>query len=359
MLPIGLLLFLALISMFNAKDRLFSLFEWLELFKMALVSWIVADAIVVFKDWRWILFVLVVCLGLESLIALAQTATGSSLGLEMLGARTQAGVANLGSGNMSRVGGTIGGPNALALYLDFLLPIPLALALSKPIKRYWLWVIFMLGSVALFVTLSRAGWLGMVIGGGIILWDRIRRFSTVTRFYMIAIASLFLVLLIGILFVFDNPIKSRFTANDDGSAYIRIPLMKVAVNMIKSNPWSGIGLNNYTEVDQFYDTTPERVTTVFPWPVHCTYLQLAAELGVFALFVFFWIIGLVFRKGFYLLKKCQDDQRDWVLGILAGMTGFLIHGLVENATLASNLMPFWFFCGILAGLSKMHEKAVA
>jgi O-antigen ligase len=181
--------------------------------------------------------------------------------------------------------------------------------------------------------------------------------SPIKRFQVSFIVCLVIGAAILLFAVLPNPVRTRFTQDDEGAAYVRIPLMKVAARMIIQNPWMGVGLNTYTEEDQAYDTTDERITMVFPQPVHNVYLQLGAEIGIPGLLCFLWFIGVVFYKGFDVLKRTEGLTFALILGMMGGQTAFLVHALVSNGSIASyHFLPFWFFSGIILG---MHRKRIS
>ena len=61
-----------------------------------------------------------------------------------------------------------------------------------------------------------------------------------------------------ILGVFSAPIAARLSQDDQGSALSRVPLMKLAFNMIQEHPFIGIGANNFSIVLPKYLTSELR-----------------------------------------------------------------------------------------------------
>lgn len=85
-------------------------------------------------------------------------------------------------------------------------------------------------------------------------------------------------------------IYERLTADDDGSAAIRLPLLKVAKEIIEDNPLVGTGLNNYRATMTRYDKTGISVSQIFPNPVHNVFAHVAAEVGIPGAILFYLLI---------------------------------------------------------------------
>jgi len=164
---------------------------------------------------------------------------------------------------------------------------------------------------------------------------------------MILIALIGLVLILGI----ANPVRDRFLAEDGGSAYVRIPLMHVAVNIIQHNPIFGIGLNNYTLVHHEYDFTEGKVSTYFPYPVHNIFFQLAAEIGILGLILFLLFLGIMLYQAIQLTRQEDPFISALGVGLMASIVGGMIQAQVENATIgAAQLLPLWILAGLISGL---------
>ena len=132
--------------------------------------------------------------------------------------------------------------------------------------------------------------------------------------------------------------------------------MDVAFEMIKSNPIIGVGLNNYTEVHHNYDIGVDKITQYYPVPVHNIYLQLAAEIGILGLLFFLGFIGHIFIRGILFIKRDKGLSETVLIGILGGITGFLINGLVENSSLGNYyLLTLWSFSGIAVGIIEQKK----
>ncbi len=176
------------------------------------------------------------------------------------------------------VGGMFGNPNDLATALVVLLPFAVFLMLSsKGVARLFYMGCSAIMTVAVLVTFSRGGFLGLIALGGVLLWKlgRGRRFRTL-------LAS---ALICGILFVvmpggYGSRISTIFNIEEDetGSAQERRELMELAASMAIRRPIVGIGMGNF-HIYSFHEKQ-----------AHNSYLEIAAELGVMGLIAYLIVI---------------------------------------------------------------------
>ena len=350
--PLLGILLMSVLSLFNAPDRPLGWYEILEFFKMFCIFLYISNYVREKKNFHWVLLFLLAGLFLESLIALMQSLSGSTLNLKILGSAESAYMHKMEGERVFRAGGTLGGPNSLAWYLDFLLPLALAFLFYKlrSMSRMIVTAAFVMGLAALILTLSRGGWLGFLTGAFLVGLYQLKRLSVKVRMFIVVLMILIAGIGMGLLFGTDNPVKTRLTADDRGSAYVRLPLMRVAYRMIRANPLIGNGVNNYTLVHHRYDDTPEQVSIQFPYPVHNFYLQLAAEIGLPGLLFLLIFLGTVFLRLIRLIPGAKALDKPLFIGILAGLCAACIQGLVENCTIGSyHLLPLWFLAGLAAG----------
>lgn len=359
-LPVMGVLFMAVLSMSNAADRLFSVYEWIEIFKMFLVFLYIANYVAETHNIRFVLFFLLLGLCIENGIVLLEVAMGNALNLTFLGTRATKDPLMLAMSSYYRVGGTLGGAAGLAWYITAVILIPFSLLFLKMKKIYktLIFLLFAFGLFSLFLTYSRGGWIGFLLGALIVLYINLKKMNIVKRAYLIIVYLLIIGTAATLIFNTSNPIRNRLTEDDRGSAASRIPLMEVAMDMIKANPFIGVGLNNYTEVHQEYDYGVDKITQYYPVPVHNVFLQLAAEIGIPGLIFFLWFVTAIFIQGLRYIRKEEGLSSIVIIGIMGGMIGIMIEGLVANTSLGSyNMFPLWVFTGIAAGLFEYKKNA--
>ena len=185
--------------------------------------------------------------------------------------------------------GTFVHPNVYGLYLLLLTPLVYRLAffIETKWKNIFL-IIFLVGVTALFAAQSRACWLGftgaMCIFG---FYDLIRRRLLKTKMMKLWVIVGFLGIF-GII-QYGYIITGRFADAEESMtakrSSSRLSLAKDAVRIIGENLVWGVGPDNYSYFAS-ENTAGLRV-------VHCTYLLIAAELGmpgiIFFLLMFFQV----------------------------------------------------------------------
>jgi len=75
----------------------------------------------------------------------------------------------------------------------------------------------------------------------------------------------------------------------------RLESGKIAFQLIKQNPFLGVGINNFI----VYLPKFQQGRTLWLQPAHNIYLLVAAETGVVGLLIFFWFLFLTFKKLLY------------------------------------------------------------
>jgi len=338
--------------MHNAVAINFSIYEMIRLFIMYLTFLYIAN-LTKREELKFIIVPLLIGLLLQCVIGIIQYTTGGFLGLNLLGERSK----TMMLGEISRVGGTMGHPNAFARYLGFLIPFTLSLSLAPLKGRYRLicGALFILSTMAHIMTFSRAAWGGLVISlmvivalgvmAKLISWQRALILS------LVGLLSLSCVAL-----AFREAIAERLFADDAGSVASRLPQIEIALNVIKSHPLIGVGVNNYAEVMHQYDNTSERITSWFPMTVHNVYLLIAAETGIAGLLFFLVFLFHFFKTGFHVLRRGDPLSKALAIGIISGVTAFLIQIMVMPPTLtSSSFLFFWIFTGLMVALKNREE----
>ncbi|PJE67439.1 hypothetical protein COU95_02330 [Candidatus Shapirobacteria bacterium CG10_big_fil_rev_8_21_14_0_10_40_9] len=164
-------------------------------------------------------------------------------------------------------------PNSLAGFMLVSLILILAFSGKRLASSKIKWAATGLGTVVILLSFSRAVWLvGALLG----LFTK-RKFLLFT-FYFLLFTIFFVASLPGIS---EKPVQER------------IQLIKFSLEMIKSNPILGVGLNNFiVRLPEYWQSGQIRLLQ----PVHNIYLLILAETGLVGLIIFLWFLVLTFRK---------------------------------------------------------------
>ncbi|RKY81886.1 hypothetical protein DRQ07_02855 [candidate division KSB1 bacterium] len=356
-IPLLGLIVMSVLSMSRAVSYNYSFYELIEIVKACVVFLFLANYCSKENNYKFVIIFIMIGLGIEIFFVVIELITGS-LNIPILGlSGTEISVVQ--AEKYYRAGGTFGGANGLAWYLDVILPLALALTFYKikSFPRFFSFLLTVGGIGILISTFSRGGWAGFLIGAFIVLMYYLKTASVLKKILTVILVLMIISSLFLLIITTDNPVKDRLTENDKNSAYVRIPLMEIAFAIIRANPVFGVGLNNYTLVHQNYDFGVDKITHYYPVPVHNFLLQFAAETGLPGLFFFLCFVFMIIFDGVKYSKKHRDRTGWIVLGIIAGSAGFFIQGMVENTSLgSSNVYSLWVLLGTAAGIISRDEN---
>lgn len=255
----------------GAFDTVFGRFS-----KGVIVALLVSLVVTRIEELRKLLFVQAFCLALM---------TGVSIALNQ----------------QLRMGGVLGGvfqnPNDLAISIALNFPLAFAfLLLAKgPRKLFWsVALLVMLAGVVL--TYSRSGFLAMLLGGAICLWQfgiKGRRLHLVAATILGVILLAVVAPLLGLYpkiwvdrmaTIITNSPDRLEESYDNGSKEAREELLHLSLSFMAKHPVFGVGPGNFAAVSG-------------TWRVaHNTYTELGAEAGLPALLLFLLVLGMAFRN---------------------------------------------------------------
>lgn len=333
-------------------NRLFGIFDLFELV-ISFLLFIYAASEIREKRLRMVIIMLVTITLIESIIAIAQNVTGSTLGLEIFGAREYI-KGFVGLITVTRVTGTFGHPSNLAEFFDLTLPLTVSM-LFYPMKRSYkllLMATVVIGFVGLGMTYSRGGIIASVLFSGTILMIHFCKRMGLARgiFTSVALGVIFSLLVLTI----PNPIQKGLFRTEYETAYGRIPLMDVAFKMIRANPFFGVGLNNYVPVAVDYDFTPQQLTTAWDTAVHNVYLFVAGEIGIPGLIFFLAVVVSVFMASLPALRSPDPLILCAGLGFIGGIAAHLFHWFTDLAPWTTAWM-FWLYMGLAVATGRLAK----
>ncbi len=232
--------------------------------------------------------------------------------------------------------------------------------------RSLLFFLVLLIFVCLGLTLSRGAWIGafaallflalkfrrlipIFLGLGVIFWFIfIPRIETIRNVSMLSDSVSSQKSVHSVEKSFMDTINRQIERISEFGGMGRIKFWHQTLLMIKESPVLGTGLNTYSNV------AVERKINQGGYAHNC-YLQMASEIGILGLLAFLWIIGAVYRNACCHMQKI-DDQFLYAVsaGILAGLTGFLVHISVDTALYSVQLGNFlWVIIGILVAAQRL------
>jgi putative inorganic carbon (hco3(-)) transporter len=247
---------------------------------------------------------------------------------------------------------------AFGIYAGRALPLTLALAIFLPREwRLWRWATLALGAViaaGVVVSFTRGAWIGV--------FAAMLAVAVVTRhrLLLIGLGAAVLAGLAALPFIRVERITSMFDFNsEDNTGVARAKIWTAAARIIRDNPLTGIGQDQFLYADPRYGVPQMRFfTTSHP---HNWVLDFWLRLGIpgllwmlAALFYFFrTVVGLCRRRAGTALGALA-------LGLLASMVDFAVHGLLDMAYFTMDLaLTFWLTIGLVAVMARFNPDEPA
>ncbi|HEV7179660.1 MAG TPA: O-antigen ligase family protein [Candidatus Baltobacteraceae bacterium] len=249
----------------------------------------------------------------------------SAVAVVMVIARHPAAQYTIGHG---RAIGTFILPGELAGYLIVFLPIAFALtrvARSRALRAIAV-AALVTGALAMLLTFSRAGWMGLASAVAVFAAMRAR-----SRHAALA-------LLIGILGAALVAVLLVFNAHHDPSEnYTRLSIWQTAIGVIDRFPFTGVGPFGFSRLYALL-RLPDGDATAFH--AHSVYLTFLAELGIVgasAVAWTFWSFGLELRRR---LSAATPGAALLATAVAAGLIGTLVQGLIDTVSVV--IFGLWF-----------------
>lgn len=232
-------------------------------------------------------------------------------------------------------------PNVLGEFLILIFPITLALMATSKLsyERFFLFAIAMMSCWCLVFTWSRGAWIGCMIATVLFLCISSKYFFT---------AGLLSLPWVGT-FVWlkrDSLILTRLTSFGDSSTSYRLGIWKGVLRMLEDVGLFGIGIGEeaFKKIYPMYALTGIEAAP----HAHNLYLQIAVEMGVFALIAFLIFIFLFAQFSFSFCKSAMNRSNKLLsLGIFCGVLALLIQGMTDYVWYNYRVfLLFWMIVGL-------------
>lgn len=282
----------------------------------------------------------------QGIIANLQFYTGKSINIFTTG-KAFSDLKDLEQGR--RVYGTMGSPNGFASYMVPLALLNFSMLIGKRSFSTLRIAAGLLGCLAIFFSFSRGGWVSFAAAFLFLLWN-LSREKIVKLGTMLKVFAVFTLVIV---IPFSSLLVSRIGYQDQ-AAMSRIPLMKIAANMIEAHPFLGVGANTFKNVIHSYTNSPD-LQDIYLYTVHNTYLLIFSETGVIGFLAFIWLMMSIYKESLPCIRQRRNMNLFFIgQGLRASIVAVALHMLVEpyfSYIQWSNLL-------ILASLSTAARRLV-
>jgi hypothetical protein len=298
----GALILLGVMDVIVGPLRKFAMLEIIRMIKCYVLFFVVINELLRVRKIAHYVVALGVGVALQATCAIIQFLFKANLGLQFLGEPAQETTdlttkgTYAGHADIFRAGGLFSHPNLLAGYMAILLPILIALLLSRVafVYKAIAGLVIVLGLATMIITLSRSGW--MSLAAAFIVLMAAAHFHPHLRRRYRGTKTAILVISVVALALASGPIVKRLTHSDPGAINFRFDMMDTAWAIIADKPIFGLGLNSFVPEMPVYSKFhgPAGVTREYGkiWPVvHNSYLITWTEQGT---------VGFCFLMGMYI-----------------------------------------------------------
>ncbi len=292
--------------------------------------------------WR----IIIIALLLEAVLVLLQNALGFTFSLK--------GDVFDRSGAAGRYSGTYSVPSATGTFLTVgLFFAMMELLLRHAGARRWLTMsAFVTGLLALLLTKTRSAWIGFA-GGAAVLGVWAMRSGMVRRrtLVLVAVAGLC------VLAVAFPTLASRLGDDHEGDFDVRWNLIVLGLEVLKSHPLFGVGVNNCYLVIKDY--VPAHWAGRWVFVPHNQFLLTGAEAGIPGMLAFIWLFVVGLRAARTASRSADPFIRH---------NGFLLRVVLWSLVWALNLdfvlgsqtyYLVFFMLGMAVGLRQLAERRAA
>jgi O-antigen ligase len=268
---------------------------------------------------------------------------------------------NAGSFDSSRVDGLAQQPNMMGAFFVYYMFLYLGFFLLnwRNYKNWMLLIPFLICFRGIQLTFSRGAYLAFAFGLAATTF-----FKTKAIFVILCFVGFFAILNPqflpgGMRYAIDRTSGGEqiydnvpFEDTLDRSAATRIEIWKGAAQMIKDNPWWGVGYGIFPYMIPMY------TRGIGEMDAHNTYIIIAAEMGIFVLGIFLLIIFLLFKNTFWLFKRVKDEFIKAVaLGMFGGIAGMVMANMFGSRLESEEVSAyFWILAGLIVRAVIMKKK---
>ncbi|MCC6456091.1 MAG: O-antigen ligase family protein [Caldilineaceae bacterium] len=294
------------------------------------------------QQLMFVVTVLVLGLGLQGLIMIGLKATGGKLDIVLLSAEPDP---------WGRLSGTVGGPNQSAAFLVMWLSLTFGMMLTP--ASFWLKLVgmgaTMMALAGLVFTFSRGGWIAFAIAVTLI------SVVALSRGWMPLYVP-FVVGIVGTAAIIPMwpYIMDRLFGDDGGSVESRLPLLRMALQIIRDHPFLGVGANNYITVLPVYVTSEYTMTWIRV--VHNKFLLIWAESGLGALIAFIWFLLDTLQRGWRVIQVNDPYLSPLALGLTAALLGWIAHMQVALFHDAGQVLTICLVAGLIVAMERMARN---
>jgi hypothetical protein len=240
---------------------------------------------------------------------------------------------------------TFGNRNHFAAYMIMIAPLSVTYALycKNKNKKIIFGFISTIICSAVFLSLSRAGSISLIISLAFLFYLVVKEKSHGKQYWIIAAVVIFAFILVSLSGF--GPIQDRMSILRDGLVG-RWLTVSDSLNILKNFPFFGIGLGNFKYVFTLYQKSKQ--ATIYYDYLHNDHLQFLIETGLICATLSLVFFFNLFKNVLVGLNKRHDPfAKTIIMGGFCGLLGVIMHSFVDfNFHIPAVALLFWFLLGL-------------
>ena len=316
-------------------------FEILKLASYVGAYWAWTELAAHFKRWRILLGLLIFAVTLIAWYAIIQQSHDTRMVLNLERPEVYG----------MRASGTYFCPNHFAHLLEIIIPLCLALVLMpsagvpmRLLAGYGL-ILFL---PVLFLTQSRSGWMGAIVGLGVTICLIGAKRGRKAFLLTILVLPLVVAAVVAGLWFFSDIFRGRILDAVHGN--IRLHIWADTLAMIREQPWLGWGSGSYQWIFPRFRTLSDQLLFNY---AHNEYLHFAADYGLVGLSLFAAVILVACIKWFGAYWKAERTRDAYLMaGLFGCLAATFVHAMFDfNLHIFSNNHAMILVAGTIVACS--------
>ncbi|MGA1193224.1 MAG: O-antigen ligase family protein [Kiritimatiellia bacterium] len=305
--------------------------QWFRFAGYTLMYWMLTNLLRIQHRWRWMMIVLMLSVSLMAFYAIFQEVQGTRMAV----------FAERHDDYGMRASGAYICPNHFAHLLHMVILSGLGIIFARRsgvATKLFAGYALLVGLYPLFLSLSRAGWIGLMVGLVTFALALALRHSW-RRFALMMILAPLLVGAAGFAIWKVSPkVQMRVTQAIQGD--VRIPLWKDSLNIALDAPVFGHGLGSYRHMYPAYHE--HMAANRDPEFAHNDYLHFWGEIGLIGMLLIGAAIMALIWRALRVLLKTQDQGHAAIMaGLLAMVMGTAAHTFFDfNFNIFGNVQVY-------------------
>ena len=330
------------LSIFAASVPLLAVFDLFLLFQAYALFFYLANRLSTYEDLVFCILILAATMAMQSLFIFGLALLGSGAA----GQDFRFGPVLLSVWPDGRIAGSLHSAVVAGSLLAILwLPV-MALNLSVQSKRDWILTAGAIAAGILALLLTQTRGAVLTVGVGTIVIGLGMQLRGWLPKWAIALA---LVMAIAGAYPLAYIVQKRVMGDDEGSAESRKHLSLIAIETISKSPVFGYGAGNcHLACEPIANSGLFR--SEWYYTIHCKYLLVWIETGIFGFIAFLLVLGNGLRQGLYAWAARDRLLSPLGLACAAAIAGHMVHLFVDIFNSRPQVETLWTVLGITAAI---------